>query len=453
MKTAVGAVLFLLAVSLPCATLSFDALRDFPARAEGDLDFAVDIVRFRNPAGRNLVQVSYDLPYAQLEPFGQVEGGFGVTFKVNVKVRSLINESTQEDSWLSHGIVSGGESTEKGSGLDQFEIELGAGTYELSLSITDSVSGKTGGVSGEIDLPNLGADLTLSDLQLATAINVDTLGSNFTRGNIKAIPNPGRMFGNNIPFLYTRFEIYNMTFDSTGPGSYSATYTILDEEGSEVTSLDPSQKKKRGRTDVWTGAVNVLGLKPGKYSLQVEVSDLETGQVSKMAASFEVARLERRRPPMEPWAAPYFERIDFLVGEETMSFMRSLSDEGKEEFLLDFWLRRDPTPGTPLNEFYDAFAARIREADQKFKSGFESGINSDRGRLYIRYGKPDEMEYHPADPNYPAHEDWFYYKEGGIQFIFSDISGIGKYELIYSSTEDEAGDPNWRAYVSEEFIR
>jgi hypothetical protein len=43
--------------------------------------------------------------------------------------------------------------------------------------------------------------------------------------------------------------------------------------------------------------------------------------------------------------------------------------------------------------------------------------------------------------------------EGGIQFIFSDISGIGKYELVYSSTEDEFFDPNWRQYIDEEFIK
>ncbi|MFQ5905902.1 MAG: GWxTD domain-containing protein, partial [bacterium] len=281
----------------------------------------------------------------------------------------------------------------------------------------------------------------------------DTTGSRYSRGNIIAVPNPKRVFGDNLPLLYTRLEIYNLGFDTKEPGTYSTTYSVLNEEREVVTSLPARQTPKSGRTDVEVGAVNVLGLKPGKYMLQVEVKDPSTGQTARALSSFEVARLKLRRPSMEPWAEKYFSRIDLLVGPDSLSFMKSLSPEGQEQFLIDFWLRRDPTPGTPENENFDAFALRVKEAEENYTSGFENGISSDRGTIYIKYGKPDDVEYYPADPDYPAHEDWLYYREGGIQFIFSDITGIGKYELIYSSSEKEYVDPNWREYVSEEFIR
>jgi GWxTD domain-containing protein len=446
---------FVLLVLVAVAASGLEPLSDFPAKAKGDIDFTVDLVRFRNPMGRNLVQVSYALPYRQLSPAGKEEEGHGVAFEVGVKVKSLDTTSVQEDSWMSHGRVRTSEETgpEKASGVDQFEIELGGGNYELTVTITDSMSGKSGSAKGRVALPPLGQDLALSDLQLATSVEIDTVGSNFTRGNVKAIPNPNRLFGDNMPFVYVRFEIYNMEYDSASPGTYATTYSILDQAGTTVTSLPTSDNRKIGHTGVAISAVNVLGLKPGKYVFRTEVRDVETSEVTSSTSEFEVSMLRRRRPPMSGWAEEYFSRIDLLVGQDTLRFMKSLSPDGQEEFLMDFWLRRDPTPGTPTNEYFDAFAARIREADKKFKSGFEKGVDSDRGRIYIKYGNPDDTEYHPQDPDYPANEDWFYYREGGIQFIFCDISGIGKYELVYSSTGDENCDPNWRQYINEEFIR
>ncbi|TET43992.1 GWxTD domain-containing protein [candidate division TA06 bacterium] len=447
-------VLWLILLFSFCAYAS-QPPQHFPAESKGDLDFVVDAVRFRNPAGINLLQVFYDLPYGQLSLGEKKESGYAVEFQIDVEVKSTSTGNVQKSSWTSSSQVRSKEEAlrKKLSGVDQFEIELKGGVYELSLTIKDLNSKRSGSAVGRIEFPELGSVLALSDVQLATSITVDTIGSNFTRGNIKVIPNPKRVFGDNLRFLYPHFEIYNMKFDAANPGTYSTTYSILNEQGEVVTTLPPTQSEKLGHTGVGASAVNVLGLLPGRYLLQVEIKDSSTGQSAKATSSFEVARLKPRRPLMGGWAEEYFDRIDLLAGQDTFRFMRSLSPNGQEQFLIDFWLRRDPTPGTPQNEFFDAFAARVKEADEMFRSGLERGIASDRGKIYIKYGKPDDTESYPTDPDYPAHEDWFYYREGGIQFIFSDISGIGKYELVYSSTEDEFFDPNWRQYIDEAFIK
>ena len=437
-----------------CAIAS-QALQPFPAKSKGDLDFAVDAVGYRNPGGVNLLQVFYELPYGQLSPGEKKDGGYAVNFQIHVEVKSLATGNVQKSSWMSSSQVRSKEDAvrKKLSGLDQFEVELKGGAYELSLTIRDLNSKKSGLAVGRVEFSELENVLTLSDVQLATSVEVDTVGSNFTRGNIKAIPNPKRIFGDNLPFLYPNFEIYNMKFDTTDPGVYSTTYSILNEQGEVVTALPPKVNDKLGHTGVEVSAVNVQGLSPGRYVLRVDVKDSSTGQSAEATSSFEVARLRPRRPLMDVWAEEYFDRIDLLAGQDTFGFMKSLSPKGKEQFLIDFWLRRDPTPGTPQNELFDAFTERIKEADEMFRSGLQKGLASDRGKIYIKYGKPDDRDSYPTDPDYPAHEDWFYYREGGIQFIFSDISGIGKYELVYSSTEDEFFDPNWRQYIDEEFIK
>jgi GWxTD domain-containing protein len=402
-----------------------------------------------------VLEVFYDLPYDQLSVEKQQDGTYKASFRIDVDVKNVRTGEKKSDTWVSSAQMATEEEAkvENASGVDQFEIELRPGTYDVTVAITDLTSNKKGTTAAKIELPQLGSSLSLSDVQLATSVVADTVGSTFTRGNLRAIPNARRVFGDNLPLLFSRFEIYNMEFDSANPGVYVTAYSILNEKGETVNDLPPARTEKLGHTGVEVGAVNVLGLAPGKYSLQVAVTDSSSGQSAKSVSSFDVAALKARKPPMQPWAVKYFDRIDLLVGQDSTKFMKSLSKEGQQQFLVDFWLRRDPTPGTRQNEYFNDFAERVKQADEMFSSGLEHGVNSDRGRIYIKYGKPDDVERYPADPDYPAHEDWFYYKESGIQFIFSDLSGIGKYKLIYSSTEAENTIPNWSQYIDSQYIK
>ncbi len=88
-----------------------------------------------------------------------------------------------------------------------------------------------------------------------------------------------------------------------------------------------------------------------------------------------------------------------ITPEEEQAFKLLGTDEERDEFIEQFWLRRDPTPDTEENEFREEHYRRIQYANEHFAAGIP-GWRTDRGRIYIVWGPPDEIESHPSGGTY-----------------------------------------------------
>ena len=97
-----------------------------------------------------------------------------------------------------------------------------------------------------------------------------------------------------------------------------------------------------------------------------------------------------------PYSKWVNEDVAYIISDEERAAFKSLqSDPEREHFIEQFWLRRDPTPGTPENEFKEEHYRRIAYANDHFAAAIP-GWKTDRGRIYITYGPPDEKESHPS---------------------------------------------------------
>ncbi|HVQ36742.1 MAG TPA: GWxTD domain-containing protein, partial [Pyrinomonadaceae bacterium] len=94
-----------------------------------------------------------------------------------------------------------------------------------------------------------------------------------------------------------------------------------------------------------------------------------------------------------------------ITDEEKKAFKKLATDDERERFIEEFWRRRDPDPDTDENEFKEEYYERIAYANEHFASGIP-GWKTDRGRIWIMYGKPDGQESHPMGGNYdrPSYE-------------------------------------------------
>jgi len=143
-----------------------------------------------------------------------------------------------------------------------------------------------------------------------------------------------------------------------------------------------------------------------------------------------------------------------ITDEERKAFKKLQTDDERERFIEEFWRRRDPDPDTEENEFKEEYYERIAYANEHFSSGIP-GWKSDRGRIWIMYGKPDERETHPMGGQYerPAYEGggststypfetWFYrYLPGvgsGVEIEFVDPTGSGEYRIARNPNEKDA---------------
>src|SRR6476660_735238 len=143
-----------------------------------------------------------------------------------------------------------------------------------------------------------------------------------------------------------------------------------------------------------------------------------------------------------------------ITDEERKAFKKLETDEERERFIEEFWRRRDPDPDTDENEYREEYYERIAYANEHYASGIP-GWKSDRGRIYIVYGKPDEIETHPAggadnresyegggSASTYSFERWFYrYLAGvgsGIELEFVDPTGSGEYRIARNPNEKDA---------------
>ena len=160
--------------------------------------------------------------------------------------------------------------------------------------------------------------------------------------------------------------------------------------------------------------------------------------------------------------------------EQRKELKKLNSQEDVDRFLEDFWNKLDPTPDTPENELRNEYYKRYYHANANFREGRTKGWRTDRGRVYIIYGPPDEIA-----PEYLLQqggithrtfslEVWMYDGPArrskitssfqdlilfGQTFIFADIDGLGGYTQIYSTEEGELNDSRYLGNLESEGFR
>lgn len=133
---------------------------------------------------------------------------------------------------------------------------------------------------------------------------------------------------------------------------------------------------------------------------------------------------------LEPGTQDFYEKARLIMTKQEMDIFNHLPDrESRQEFIEDFWAKRDPDPDTEENEFKEEFFRRIDYANLRFIEGIP-GWKTDRGRVYIYLGPPDRVDQRPYinDPEIKGLIWWGYYKYRlGIEFV--DTRGDGSYML------------------------
>lgn len=151
------------------------------------------------------------------------------------------------------------------------------------------------------------------------------------------------------------------------------------------------------------------------------------------------------------------EDVSYVITDEERSVFKKLStDEEREQFIEGFWLRRDPTPDSMENEYKEEHYRRIAYSNERYASGIP-GWKTDRGRIYITFGPPDEIESHPSGGTYERpieegggttstfpFEKWRYrYLDGiglgnDIMIEFVDPTMTGEYRMTMDPSEKDA---------------
>jgi len=206
-----------------------------------------------------------------------------------------------------------------------------------------------------------------------------------------------------------------------------------------LTSLEQSRTAAYENTLAATGGSLVKRIQRLlRTNDRLELAPLVSAAILVMvAAGALVAWQEAANGPAQQAVTPYTLWLNqdvayIITPAERAAFQKLQTDPERDHFIEQFWQRRDPTPDTSRNEFKEEHYRRIASANRRFTWGSTPGWRSDRGRIYIVYGPPDELEDHPASQPYPTQQWLYHFIQGmgkNVIVEFVDPAGAGEYRM------------------------
>jgi len=439
----------------------------------GTIFYEIDIARFRTAEDWTYLEIYFSIPRDGLShdalSHQKADDGYKASFEMGISLfsgDSLISEKTVQNI----DPVASLDEIKQGQRLfNAFSLYLKKGTYKLRTHVTDLLKMQGGWHEMDIEItPFSSTNLDMSDIELSTNISRDTTKTIFTKNGYRVIPNPGSLFGLEVPILFYYCEIYNLSqLETDKDSSYTVQSVIKDIDGNLVKELDQKIKMRMGTDVVEIGKTNVAGLASGNYRLQITVTDGSTGKSISRDKDFVVyrhadfiqkgsAKTQESGEKMtdefngltEGELDSTFELCRYIATGKERKQYKKLDLIGKRTFLKNFWRQRDKDPLTEFNEYKQEYYQRVNMANARFSSTFKKGWKTDRGMIYIKNGEPDEIERHPYQMSQKAYEIWFYYSiEGGVQYYFVDIRGMGEMQLVNSTARNEIHDDDWERWL------
>jgi GWxTD domain-containing protein len=436
-------------------------LSGLPGGQEGDRDLAVTARRFHRRDGRTAVEGVGRVSFNLIEPVRGGPDGFGA-YRMGLVVRDSAGVVLTEQSWQQR-VPAGMLDVPGASVVEQFRFGVPAGRYTVETSITDSASGRVVRSSFEVEAyrePPLASDLVVSAAIRPAADSGEPAAGEMRLGGFFVAAHPEPVLTPLQSQLFYYVELY--------PGrtaDVAVQARVRTADGRPVIATQP-ETIRIDSAGVATSGVELAGLPPGAYRLELELA--LDGRTEIRSAAFRMAGLETQSKIAQALGTREADVFGRFTEEQLDSLYRpllylqergergvyeGLSIEGKRNYLRQFWARRDPTPGTPGNEVQDDFYRLIDRANDEFREGGAGdvpGWRTDRGRILIRYGAPDEVLRRPASGPTRPYEVWKYTHGRPRKFLFYDETGLGHYALIFTDERREPSRSDWEVLLGRE---
>ena len=355
------------------------------------------------------------------------------------------------------------------SAIESFTFAAAPGRYRIT--VRASAAGRPT-LEQAVDVAAFADCPLLSDLLLATAAREAADTASLAPGEVRrgrwvltTAPQPRLSLTDAALTYYT--EIYPWQGFAGGEGRLGL--EVVTDAGRSLVRVAPQVLRVGASGGVARGTVDLAGLPVGEYRLR---ATLTLGDSSRSVESgFTMG--PARAVPVAVAAAPaasagrfdnlgeaaldsMYAPLVYLMRDGERGVFENLTVEGKRRYLVEFWRRRDPTPETPDNPLRDVYYRGVRHANSAFREGGAAqipGWRTDRGRIYLKYGEPNDALRRPMASPRPF-EAWIFTQNRRLWYVFMDRTGLGHYELIGTNDLTERSvDANWQFLLGPEGFR
>jgi GWxTD domain-containing protein len=414
----------------------------------------LDVSRFRGADDEHAnVELYYSFPRRGLT-YRADSAGFVGAADITVLVKKA-DSTVHADRWLVPYVLR--DTSASGSGMSlvgYYPVHLSAGEYSVKIlardrndaTRIDSIQVRMGVKVFPTDKP------ALSDVEFASTIRQGSPGGTFYKNTLDVVPNVGGLYTESQACYYYA-EAYNLLVGDN-MGDYYVRANIFDAIGKEVLSREKPRKRVT-ESAVLVDQFPAAKFRTGTYTLVVSLLDSSRKMLNSSAKKFFVLNRQLGIDSTLLTASTGLPLSEYMSMDETEldrefqwskwevtsaekdQYSELKGVEAKRKFLSDFWRKRGPG-------HRDEYLSRVAYANANFNSMGRDGYRTDRGRVHIVYGVPDEVERHPNEINSKPYEIWSYHNiQGGVIFVFVTRNQGRDYELVHSTHRNELHDENW----------
>ncbi|OPL17620.1 MAG: hypothetical protein AVO35_09325 [Candidatus Aegiribacteria sp. MLS_C] len=421
----------LLMLTLLLPGLAVSGSGDLASLSSGSIRFGIDTALFDYTGTDTLGLEVYQ--QLELQQFSMDRDSVA-SFNTYVLLISENGDTVAVDQWNSETQWVQGRSV-----VNSTVLPVVPGDYTLRVTVTDLGNGTMGELSRDITVEPMGA---LSQLELARALvpSPEASTNPLRKGQVLVYPAASGTF--TLPEdhkAYYYVELYDLGGNSilirgrletsSGETIFARPWTAVSiPEGADAVGLVDSLDLMVARNS---------GLHRLVFSAIAMDDTLETEKFLVIGRSG--GEEDSLPDPYAVEAIPYPDQFGLILSQTEREVFEGLDGEARDRFYAAFW------QGAPDQR--EVFEQRCRDAEE-YASPFKEGWRTDRGRVLVIYGPPDDIDAVLIQGEQLPNETWYYYGRGNEMFVFADLSGTGDYVQVFSTVEGEVSYTNWENMIA-----
>lgn len=356
----------------------------------------------------------------------------------------------------------------KNNFIDQQRISLPNGKYEFEIMIDDINSSAPPFKSTQIlTIDYTEESVQISDIELVESISKTTEKSIISKSGYDILPYTSDFYPENFDKIAFYSEIYNTNKIFGEDEIYLINYFIESyDENKIIGNFRGFIREKSKPVNVVLRTFSIENLHSGNYNLVIEVRNKMNDLIASKKMFFQ--RSNPKSTPIllsEDYGASFVSEMtteqldDYIKSIEPISTLIELNYarnqlKGKnqdlmQQYFYNFWLTRNDTD--PEQE-WEKYKERVNLANKEFSTSLAKGYKTDRGRIFLKYGKPNSLSEHKNEPSAYPYEIWHYYKAenfSNIRFVFYNPNGgiQNDYTMLHSNMPGEVNNVQWKVLL------
>jgi GWxTD domain-containing protein len=400
-----------------------------PARFSAQAGFSLHAHAFLDPDHRPAVLVSLDIPYSSLiflKRDGVFRSDYAVYFKVLDKKKKIVETAVVNESVVSKDYEATRSARMTSKVSKRFQLPQGEYIVECTVEVKDTQ--RVFNRQTVVTVPEfLETGIGVGNPRLY-AVDVDT--SRFVPALLEVDGHRGfegteletPLFVAMNKHLVVTFDVYAEE-EKTDSMACELCFEVIDEK-KDVHAYGRARATIAGLRNQFACYLDVDEWELGSYTFVAKAVESETVRETTSSITFVLAYTKAM-------LTKQFDKtiaiLSLIATNEEIEQLKSAAQADRPRLWEEFWARRDPSPGTEENEALEEHLRRVRYSIDNFSDAV-AGWESDRGKVYIKYGEPDHTELKTDPQSQGEYLIWYYYAEN-LRFVFYDRFGLGDYRL------------------------